>query len=56
MVVEAIKYLLLFLLTLLGLYMTAKVITMGIMKGYHESQERRSCNGVEKKEENNNEG
>lgn len=50
MVVEAIKYLSLFLLVLLGLYMVAKVITMGIMKGIFESKERRKCYGVEEKE------
>lgn len=51
MIVEVIKFLFCFLLGLFALYLIAKIITMGIMKGYYESHnKRRKCNGVKEKE------
>jgi len=49
--IEVIKFLSLFLLGLFALYLIAKVITMGIMKGYYESHnKRRECNDSKEKE------
>lgn len=52
MIVEVTKFILLFLLGLFALYLTAKVITMGIMKGYFEAHnKRRECNGDQEEKE-----